>query len=144
MPRLRGGVPADRGRREVMDMAQYQKLSPAGQRVKERLRVCVDNARMIEDLEEERRDLERMGSPEEAELRAMIGDLRREMEQGRSQLNEWVRETAELTCTERRILRLRYLCASPWESIFCQLHRDRGSVYSNYRRALNKVAKHLQ
>ncbi|MBR3289566.1 MAG: hypothetical protein IKI63_02180 [Clostridia bacterium] len=124
-------------------MARYQKLSPDGQQIKDRLRVCVDNARMIEDLEEERRDLERMGSPEEAELRAYIGDLRREMEQQRSRLNQWVRDTEELTCTERRILRLRYLCASPWESIFCQLHRDRGSVYSSYRRALNKVAKHL-
>ena len=125
-------------------MAQrYQKLSPDGQRVKEMLRVCVDNARMIEDLEEERRDMERMGLPEERELRAHIGDLRVEMEQGRRRINEWIRQTEELTSTERRILRLRYLCANPWESIVSQLHRDRGSVYSSYRRALNKVAKHV-
>ena len=120
---------------------QYQKLSPDGQRLKERLRVCVDNARMIEDLELERRDMERMGLPEAQELRAHIADLRREMEQGRRRINELIRDTEELTSTERRILRLRYLCANPWESIVCQMHRDRGAVYSSYRRALNKVAK---
>lgn len=122
-------------------MARYQALSPEGQRVKDRLRVCVDNARMIEDLEDERRDLERMALPEEREVRAHIADLRREMEQGRTQLNEWVRDTEELTSLERRILRLRYLCANSWDSIVCQTHRDRGSVYSSYRRALNKVAQ---
>lgn len=123
-------------------MAQYQKLSADGRRLKDCLRVCVDNARLIEDLEMERRDMERMALPEERELRATIADLRREMEQGRSQLNRWIRDTEELTSTERRILRLRYLCANPWDSISCQLHRDRGSVFSSYRRALNKVARH--
>lgn len=121
---------------------EYQKLSPDGQRLKERLRVCVDNARKIEDLELERRDLEGMGLAEEQELRAHIAELRSEMEQGRRCINELIRDTEELTSTERRILRLRYLCANPWESIFCRMHRDRCSVYSSYRRALNKVARH--
>ena len=123
-------------------MTQYQKLSADGQRLKDRLRVCVDNARQIEDLEMERRDLERMGLAEEKELRAHIADLRREMEQGRRCLNQLIRDTEELTSVERRILRLRYLCANPWESIIHQMHRDRGAVYSSYRRALNKVARH--
>ena len=134
-------MPADAARQEVSEV-EYQKLSPDGQRLKDRLRVCVDNARKIEDLEQERRDMERMGLPEEKELRANIADLRSEMEQGRRHVNELIRDTAELTSTERRILRLRYLCADPWESIFCQVHRERGAVFSSYRRALNKVAKH--
>lgn len=121
---------------------QYQKLSPDGQRLKDYLRVCVDNARMIEDLELERRDLEHMGLPEEKEVRATIADLRLEMEQGRRRINELIRNTEELTSTERRILRLRYLCANSWDSIICQMHRERGAVYSSYRRALNKVARH--
>ena len=121
----------------------YQKLTPAGQVLKGKLRVCVDNARLIADLEEERRDLERMGLPEEQEVRRQIGDLRREMERGRTRINAWIRDTEELTSTERRILRLRYLCADTWDSIVCQMHRDRGAVFSSYRRALNKVAKRL-
>ncbi len=119
---------------------KYQALSPDGMRVKERLAGCIEKAILLEELTEERSDIASMGFPEEEELSARITALFEDLSTSRRAVGKLIHETPELTSLERRVLRLRYLCAEPWEAICVRLCRERGCVFSAYRRALNKLA----
>ena len=109
-------------------------------RVKERLSGCIEKAILLEELTEERSDIASMGFPEEEELSARITALFEDLATSRRAVGKLIHETPALTSLERRVLRLRYLCAEPWEAICVRLCRERGCVFSAYRRALNKLA----
>lgn len=124
--------------------AGYQPLSAHGLRAKERLSPCIEKAILLEELAEERSDIASLGIPEEAELSARIDAEFAELAQSRREVGRLIHETNALTSLERRVLRLRYLCAEPWEAICVRLHRERGCVFSAYRRALNKIAETME
>ena len=54
--------------------------------------------------------------------------------------SSFIRINKSTIANERRILRLRYLCAVPWEAIALQVGRETSAVYTAYRKALNKAA----
>lgn len=110
-------------------------------RVKERLSGCIEKAILLEELTEERSDIAAMGFPEEEELSARIETLFNDLSTARRAVGKLIHETPSLTSLERRVLRLRYLCAEPWEAICVRLCRERACVFSAYRRALNKIAE---
>lgn len=118
----------------------YQPLSAEGMRVKERLSPCIEKAILLEELTAERADIASLGFPEEKELTARIDALFSDLSTARRAVGKLIHETPTLTSLERRVLRLRYLCAEPWEAICIRLCRERGCVFTAYRRALNKLA----
>ena len=120
---------------------KYQALSAEGMRVKEQLAGCIEKAILLEELTEERSDIASMGFPDEEELTVRIDTLFNDLSSARRAVGKLIHETSELTSLERRILRLRYLCAEPWEAICVRLCRERACVFSAYRRALNKIAE---
>ena len=123
---------------------KYQALSAEGMRVKEQLAGCIEKAILLEELTEERSDIASMGFPDEEELTVRIDTLFNDLSSARRTVGKLIHETPELTSLERRILRLRYLCAEPWEAICVRLCRERGCVFSAYRRALNKLAVSME
>lgn len=123
---------------------KYQALSAEGMRVKEQLAGCIEKAILLEELTEERSDIASMGFPDEEELTVRIDTLFNDLSSARRTVGKLIHETPELTSLERRILRLRYLCAEPWEAICVRLCRERACVFSAYRRALNKVAVSME
>ncbi len=123
---------------------KYQALSEEGLRAKERLSPCFEKALLLEELTQERSDIAAYGFPEEAELTARIDALFSELADDRRTVGKLIHETPSLTSLERRVLRLRYLCAETWEVIALRVCRERGCVFSAYRRALNKVAETMQ
>lgn len=124
--------------------AKYQALSEEGLRAKERLSTCFKKALLLEELTEERADIASYGFPEEAELTARIDALFSELADDRRAVGKLIHETPSLTSLERRVLRLRYLCAETWEVIAMRVCRERGCVFSAYRRALNKIAETME
>lgn len=119
----------------------YQPLTEEAKRLKGKLSFCVRYAAWIADLEEERRDIAGMGFAEEAAMTEQIRTWRQDWEKRRKEAADLISRTETLTSFERRILRLRYLCAAPWDSVCRQVRRERGAVYTAYRHALNKLAK---
>ncbi len=119
---------------------KYQALSADGQRAKERLSPCIEKAILLTELTEERSDIASLGFPEEKELSARIDALFADLVTARRTVGKLIHETPTLTSLERRVLRLRYLCAEPWDAICVRLCRERGCVFAAYRRALNKIA----
>ena len=120
---------------------KYQALSADGQRAKERLSPCIEKAVLLTELTEERSDIASRGFAEEQELSARIDALFADLVTARRTVGRLIHETPTLTSLERRVLRLRYLCADPWDAICVRLCRERACVFSAYRRALNKVAE---
>ena len=120
---------------------QYQPLSESGSKMKKRLSPCIEKALLLEELREERSDIACLGFPEEQELSEKIDREFALLAEFRKEVARLIHETAALTSLERRILRLRYLCAEPWDAICVRLCRERGCVFASYRRALNKLAQ---
>lgn len=119
----------------------YEPLTPQAKRLKQRLKPCVSYAAWIAELEEERQDIAGRGFAEEQELTARLCGLRREWEARRRAAADMISAADRLTSLERRILRLRYLCAEPWEGICARVCRESGPVFTAYRSALNKLAQ---
>ncbi|MBQ1210267.1 MAG: sigma-70 family RNA polymerase sigma factor [Clostridia bacterium] len=116
----------------------YQPLTAEGAALKEYWRPCVDWSRRLQDLRDEIKDVE--GRAEEVPLREEQRKVGAELETLRAEVRERIAATPTLTSNERRILRLRYLCADPWEAIALQVGRETSAVYTAYRKALNKAA----
>ena len=116
----------------------YQPLTAEGAALKEYWRPCVDWSRRLQDLRDEIKDVE--GRAEEVLLREEQRKVGAELETLRAEVRERIAATPTLTSNERRILRLRYLCADPWEAIALQVGRETSAVYTAYRKALNKAA----
>ncbi len=116
----------------------YQPLTAAGAALKENWKPCVEWSRRLQDLRDEIKDVE--GRPEEMPLRNEQRELGRALENLRAEVRERIASTPTLNSNERRILRLRYLCADPWEAIALQVGRETSAVYTAYRKALNKAA----
>ena len=116
----------------------YQPLTAEGAALKEYWRPCVDWSRRLQDLRDEIKDVE--GRAEEVPLREEQRKVGAELEMLRAEVRERIAATPTLTSNERRILRLRYLCADPWEAIALQVGRETSAVYTAYRKALNKAA----
>ncbi len=121
--------------------SRYQPLSEAGKNIKRALAPCVEMAVLLEELTAERADIASRGFPEEAELSARIDTLFSDLAASRREVGRMIHEVDSLTSLERRVLRLRYLCAEPWEVICLRLHRERGCVFTTYRSALNKLGQ---
>ena len=96
---------------------------------------------LLEELTAERSDIASRGFPEEAELSARIDTLFSTLAASRRDVGRMIHEVDTLTSLERRVLRLRYLCAEPWDVICLRLHRERGCVFTTYRSALNKLGR---
>lgn len=122
-------------------MAKYKPLSEEAQRLKRQLSGCVQYAEWIGNLEEERRDMEALHLPEAEILAKRLQELRTDWERKRGEAAALITQTEELNSLERRILRLRYLAAAPWDCICATVHRESSVVYTAYRSALNKLAK---
>lgn len=118
--------------------ASYQPLTAAGAALKENWKPCVEWSRRLQDLRDEIKDVE--GRPEEMPLRNEQRELGMALENLRAEVRERIAATPTLNSNERRILRLRYLCADPWEAIALQVGRETSAVYTAYRKALNKAA----
>ena len=116
----------------------YQPLTAEGAALKEYWRPCVDWSRRLQDLRDEIMDVE--GRAEEVPLREEQRKVGAELETLRAEVRERIAATPTLTSNERRILRLRYLCADPWEAIALQVGRETSAVYTADRKALNKAA----
>ena len=119
----------------------YQPLTEEARHLKRQLSPCVQYALWIAELEEECGDLRGMRLSEETRLENQLRQMRQDWEARRREASRLLTQPESLTSLERRILRLRYLCASPWDGICVQVHRESGAVYAAYRRALNKLAE---
>ena len=116
----------------------YQPLTTEGAALKEYWKPCVDWSHRLQDLRDEIKDVE--GLAEAEPLREEQRKVGAALEQLRAEVRDRIAATPSLTSNERRILRLRYLCADPWEAIALQVGRETSAVFTAYRKALNKAA----
>lgn len=125
-----------------MSRCCYQPLTTEGVALKESWKRCVDWDIRLQEIHEELNELDR--SMDADELRRE----KRELEDNLRSLREVVRyqisNTPTLTSMERRVLRLRYLYADPWESIALQIKREPSAAFMSHRKALNKVAAYFR
>lgn len=124
-----------------MKRSYYQSLTEAGTQLKDQWMPCVNFSCRLQELQQELSDID---VPEEIfPLKQEQQKLRSALDRLRVDVRRLIDATETLNSLERRVLRLRYLYADPWDAIASQVGREPSSVFTAHRKALNKVADKL-
>lgn len=125
-----------------MSRCCYQPLTVEGVALKEAWKQCVDWDIRLQEIHEELNELDR--SMDADELRREKHVLEDKLRTLRESVRYQISNTPTLSSMERRVLRLRYLYADPWESIAIQIKREPSAAFMAHRKALNKVAAYFR
>ena len=119
----------------------YQSLTKAGLRLKTEWMASVSFHCRLQELQQELTDV--TADEELLALRHEQQRLLTALDKLRAEVRSLIERTESLNSLERRVLRLRYLYADPWDAIASQVGREPSAVYTAHRKALNKVADTL-